>query len=104
MTELPRPGREAQVRTFIAEVWNGRNWGASAELYGGAFSNALGTGPEARSEVIRRYHQAFPDLRLDVDELIVAGDTVVVRATFRGTDLGGYVGRPPTGRRSRSWS
>lgn len=65
--------REAQVRTFIAEVWNGRNYDASAELYGEAFSNALGTGPQARSEVIRRYHQAFPDLRLDVDELIVAG-------------------------------
>jgi predicted ester cyclase len=47
---------------------------------------------------VRRYHEAFPDLHLEVDELIVAGDTVVLRATFRGTDTGGYAGRPPTGR------
>ena len=34
------------------------------------------------SEAIRRYHQAFPDLHLDVEELIVAGDTVVLRMRF----------------------
>ena len=46
---------------------------------------------------------AFPDLHLDVEELIVAGDTVVIRLTFRGTDTGGYVGRPPTGRVVEEW-
>ena len=40
---------------------------------------------------------------LDIDELIVAGDTVVLRATIRGTDTGGYVGRPPTGRAVEEW-
>ncbi len=40
---------------------------------------------------------------LDIEELIVAGDTVVVRLAFRGTDTGGYVGRPPTGRAVEEW-
>ena len=60
------------------------------------YANALGTGPTARSGVIRHYHQASPDLHLSVDELIIAADTVVLRATSRGTDTGGtWDGRPP---------
>jgi predicted ester cyclase len=95
--------RERQVRTFVDEVWNAKNYDAAADLYGEDYVNPFGTGPAARVEPIRRYHQAFPDLRLDVEEVIVAGDTVVLRATFRGTDTGGYVGRPPTGGTVDEW-
>jgi predicted ester cyclase len=95
--------REAQVRSVIEAVWNSKNYDAAADLYGETYRNAVGSGPSARSEIVRRYHQAFPDLRLDIDELIVAGDTVALRATFRGTDTGGYVGRPPTGRAVEEW-
>ena len=88
---------------FVEEVWNGRNYDAAANLYSETYVNPFGTGPAARVEPIRRYHQAFPDLQLDVDELIVAGDTVVLRATLRGTDTGGLLGRPPTGRAVEDW-
>ena len=67
--------RDTQVRNFVSEVWNGRNYEAAADLYGGRYVNTFGTGPSARVEPIRRYHAAFPDLHLDVEELIVAGDT-----------------------------
>ena len=33
----------------------------------------------------------------------MAGDEVVLRCTFRGTDTGGYVGRAPTGRPVEEW-
>ena len=95
--------RERQVRRFVDEVWNGRNYEAAADLYGENYANPFGAGPSARVEPIRRYHQTFPDLHLDVEELIMAGDTVVLRATFRGTDTGGYVGRAPTGRGVEEW-
>ncbi len=95
--------RETQVRNCVEEVWNGRNYEAAADLYGESYVNHFGTGPSARVEPIRRYHAAFADLHLDVEELIVAGDTVVTRLTFRGTDTGGYLGRPPTGRAVEEW-
>jgi predicted ester cyclase len=95
--------REAQVRRFVDDVWNRRNYDAAADLYGERFTNAFGSGPAARTEPIRRYHGAFPDLHLDVEEVIVASDTVVLRATFRGTDTGGYVGRSPTGQVVEEW-
>jgi len=96
--------RELQVRRFVDEVWNGRNYEAAADLYSEEYSNPFGVGPSARTEPIRRYREAFPDLHLDVEDLTVAGDTVVLRVTFRGTDTGGYVGRAPTGRAVEEWA
>jgi predicted ester cyclase len=95
--------REKQVRSFVDEVWNGRNYEAAADVYGEDYVNPFGTGPSAKVEPIRLYHQAFPNLRMDVDEVIAAGDAVVARMTFRGTDTGGYVGRSPTGRTVEEW-
>ena len=100
---MARSERETQVRKFVGEVWNGRNYDAASALYSENYANAFGAGPSARIEPIRRYHEAFPDLHMDVEELIVAGDTVVQRMTFRGTDTGGYVGRAPTGRVVDEW-
>ena len=95
--------REKRVRGFVDEVWNRGNYDCAAELYGERYTNAFGSGPSARVEPIRRYRQTFPDLHLDVDEVIVADDAVVLRATFRGTDTGGYLGRAPTGRSVEEW-
>jgi predicted ester cyclase len=95
--------RDTQVRNFVKEVWNGRNYEAAADLYADNYVNHFGTGPSARAEPIRRYHAAFADLRVDIEELIVAGDTAVLRFTFRGTDTGGHLGRPPTGRAIEAW-
>ena len=95
--------REIQVRKFVDEVWNGRNYEAAADLYSDDYTNGFGMGPAARTEPISLYHAAFPDLHLDIEDLIVAGGAVVLRCTFRGTDTGGYVGRPPTGRAVEEW-
>jgi predicted ester cyclase len=42
-------------------------------------------------------------LRLKIEELIVAGDIVVLKGMLRGTDTGGRLGRPPTGRVIEDW-
>jgi predicted ester cyclase len=93
--------RERRVRSFVDEVWNGRNYEAAADLYAEKYVNVFASGPSARVEPIRRYHEAFPDLHLDIEELIVAGDAVVLRVTFRGTDTWGVrgTGGYGTGRR-----
>ena len=81
--------REVQVRRFVDEVWNARNYEAAANLYSEKYVNPFGAGPAARIEPIRRYHNAFPDLHLAVEDLIATGDTVVLKLTLRGTDTRG---------------
>jgi steroid delta-isomerase-like uncharacterized protein len=42
---------------------------------------------------------AFPDLRMDVQDLIASGDKVVARVRYTGTNTGEFMGAPATGQR-----
>ncbi|MEV4223037.1 ester cyclase [Nonomuraea sp. NPDC049725] len=55
-------------------------------------------GVEALKEVLLTLHSAFPDLRVEVEDVIAEGDKVVTRNTCTGTHLGEYMGLAPTGR------
>jgi predicted ester cyclase len=41
---------------------------------------------------------AFPDLRLTVEDIFSEGDMVAARLTFQGTHRGEFQGIPPTGK------
>ncbi len=56
-------------------------------------------GPAGLRGVVTMLRTAFPDLRIDTEELIAEGDKVVARTTLRGTRQGPFMGIPPTGRR-----
>ena len=60
-------------------------------------------GPGAAKEGIRLLRQGFPDLRINVEELVAEGDQVVARLTMSGTNTGEYRGLPaPTQQHFRS--
>ena len=42
--------------------------------------------------------RSFPDLHIHIEEEIAEGDRVVDRMTTYGTDQGGFMGRPATGK------
>ena len=48
---------------------------------------------------ISELRRAFPDYHIDLEDLIVEGDTVVARERVTGTNSGPLLGIPPTGRR-----
>jgi len=96
--------RADQIRRFVDEVWNGKDYEAAGDLYSEAYANPHGKGPSGKAAGIRANHVSFPDLHVDIDELIVAGDTAVMRFTLNGTDLGGHAGRLPTGRTIKEWA
>jgi predicted ester cyclase len=57
------------------------------------------TGRDALKEVFGRLQRAFPDLHVEIEDLIAEGDKVVSRNTVTGTHEGEYMGLESTGRR-----
>ena len=49
-------------------------------------------------EYFRILVTAFPDLRMDVEDVIASGDKAVARVRITGTHKGEFLGMPPTGR------
>jgi steroid delta-isomerase-like uncharacterized protein len=58
-------------------------------------------GIEELQEVFERFHHAFPDLHVALDDVISAGDRVAARWTATGTHRGALAGIPATGRSVR---
>jgi len=56
-------------------------------------------GPAGLRGMVTMLRTAFPDLHIEIAELIAEGDKVVARTTLQGTHTGPYMGIPPTGRR-----
>ena len=54
-------------------------------------------GREANRAFWSSFFTAFPDIEATMDDLVVAGDRVVGRFTYRGTHAGSFYGVPPTG-------
>jgi steroid delta-isomerase-like uncharacterized protein len=46
----------------------------------------------------RMYREAFPDLRMSIEDLIVSGDKAVARVRATGTNEGAFMDMPATGR------
>jgi steroid delta-isomerase-like uncharacterized protein len=56
------------------------------------------SGRSAIERVYRIWMSAFPDLRVQTEELIIAGNSVTQVWTVSGTDTAGFLGFPPTGK------
>lgn len=53
---------------------------------------------EGVKQMFRMYRAAFPDLRMEAEDVLVSGDKVVVRARATGTHQGEFMGMPATGK------
>ncbi len=81
---------KALVVRLIDEVWNARDLRQLPDLWSGP----------ARDEAYSQHKiltGAFPDLRIEIEDLIAERDRVVTRLTFRGTHRGPFRGIAPTG-------
>jgi predicted ester cyclase len=57
------------------------------------------SGPEVFKATVSMYRTAFPDVHITVDDVIAAGDKVVLRWHSEGTHRGELAGLAPTGAR-----
>jgi predicted ester cyclase len=80
------------VARLIEEAMNGGDLSVLDELYTPAMARAA-------ARWIRPFREAFPDVRMEIVELVAERDTVVGRFRCSGTHLGTWRGHSPTGRR-----
>jgi predicted ester cyclase len=80
------------VRRLVEEVFNGGRLEVIDELYTPELAGAA-------KRWIAPFRASFPDVHMELVELIAEGDKVVGRFTCSATHQGAWLGQAPTGRR-----
>jgi predicted ester cyclase len=92
------------IRRWNEEGWSGGKYELANEIISpnmvvhGAGGQAVGMGPDGLIDLIRTWRTAFPDGRMEIDDLIVEGDLVAIRNTWYGTHEAEFYGVPPSGK------
>jgi steroid delta-isomerase-like uncharacterized protein len=103
--EMPA-GNHTIVHDWFERVWNQQRPEAIDELlaedatvHGHADADGKDIrGPEGFKPMHRAFCDAFPDLRIQVDDCLSEGDRLAFRCTVTGTHTGSGLGMEPTGR------
>jgi steroid delta-isomerase-like uncharacterized protein len=96
---------KAVIRRWI-EAYNQRDLEGEAEVLAPDFVAHVPDAPapmdleglEAWRQFTAPFTEAFPDLRLTVEDIAAEGNTVAARVAFHGTHRGEFQGLPPTGK------
>jgi len=91
------------VRRLFEEVWNEGNRDAAHEILSPDFvghfiPEGLPAGPEGFVMYVGAYRAAFPNLNMQIEDIVAEGDRVAVRISCRGTHTGPLLDIPPTGK------
>jgi steroid delta-isomerase-like uncharacterized protein len=94
------------LKRWFEQVWNQKSEAAIDEMfspqgkaYGFPEPNSVLVGPEAFKSVHRTFLGAFPDLHVDVEEIVTEGDRVAVRWLVSMTHQGDHLGFPASGKK-----
>lgn len=95
---------KAVYRRFIDEVFNRGDFSNLDALLAPGYRiydvpSARTAGPDAIRASASMFRTAFPDLHIEVTEVIAEGDSIAATARMTGTHRGELLGMAPTGRR-----
>jgi steroid delta-isomerase-like uncharacterized protein len=92
------------VRRLFDELWNKGNLPVADELIAPTYTHHdastpdVGRGPESEKKRVTHYRNAFPDMRLTIEDIIAERETVIARWSCRGQHKGELNGIAPTGK------
>ena len=99
----PGPNPEQVARRAIEQVWNEGKFDGAPILarqttlhYRGRATTMT---PEDALAIVRSWRAGFPDFHFRIEDVIVQGNTVVMRVPFTGTHQGRFWGLEPTGKK-----
>jgi steroid delta-isomerase-like uncharacterized protein len=94
------------LKRWYEQVWNQKKESAIDEMFhegtqshGFPEQDSVLEGPEAFKTIHRRFCGAFPDLRVDLEQIVAEGDNVAVRWRVNATHTGDHLGFPGTGKK-----
>jgi predicted ester cyclase len=96
----PEAGNRALVEKMLASV-DAQDWPAALELVSPACKAKVGSfdgGREAWMGMGQAFQKGFPDGRHTIQDVVTAGDRVIVLGTWAGTHRGDFHGLPATGK------
>ena len=86
---------------MFSEIWSEGNVDLIDDLFAedfvGHFPGETLHGRRALVNQVNAHRSSFPDWTEEVEDTIADQDRVVVRFRSRGTNLGEFLGKPPTG-------
>jgi len=95
------------LKRWFEQVWNRKSEAAIDEMFsqqgkshGFPDAETVLVGPEAFKAVHRTFCGAFPDLHVDLEDILAEGDRVAVRWRVSATHLGDHLGFPATGKKT----
>ena len=93
------------VTGFYEEVLNGRNMNVADEILSTQYvdHSASAAGLENFKKYFVMITSVFPDIKVQIEDVLIDADKAAVRLTVQGTQLGQFRGFPPTGQKV-SWS
>src|SRR5438270_13260397 len=91
------------IHRELTTTWNARDFDRLRSLLNSDYSytgpdGREQSGPEASIAVAQLFASAFPDGRLEVDRVHVAGNVAIAEMTGSGTHKGDFLGIAPTNR------
>ncbi len=97
---------ERTMRRFVDDILNAGDPSVLPELIHPDYVHrAPGEelhGADGLTALLNGYRTAFPDLRIEIDELLAHGDVTLLSFTLTGTHRGDLLGHPATGRRVKA--
>ncbi len=105
MSNSPDANNAIAVR-FFESVWNKGDFGVLDTLISPDADDHSTVGGQPKTEkgsasfraIVSMFRAGMPDIRLTIDDEVYAGDKVVHRWHLVGTDTGGLMGMPPSGK------
>ena len=93
------------VTRWFEKVWNQKSEAAIEEMFysegrahGFPDPESVLAGPDAFKAVHRRFCGAFPDLHVEIQDMVAEGDRIAVRWKVTMTHLGDDLGFPASGK------
>lgn len=94
---------KAIMRRFYGELFNKGNLSIIDEIFDKNFVDRSFYGKEAGIEDViksfKEFKKAFPDSKIEIEDMLEESDKVVTRFTWSGTHESDFMGMKPTGKK-----